>query len=107
MFDPEKVERFQARHFENRLYYECVRASDYDALLALYRELQWIDIADEKPGDCEPVIIFNPPRRVMAQYVAHIKPETPWNMMDGTYLPADAVVIWARLPPHPYKQEQI
>jgi hypothetical protein len=69
--------------------------------------MEWIDVADQLPEDGEIVLIFDPPRRVLAQYVpGHGRADAPWNLMDlmrePRYLPKDRVLLWARLPAHPY-----
>jgi hypothetical protein len=68
-------------------------------------EQKWIDVADRLPEAYEQVIVFDPPVRVMAQYVGHIKPLTPWNMMDGRYLTNEQIVLWAEIPEHPYGKQ--
>jgi hypothetical protein len=64
---------------------------------------QWINTAERVPEQCEIVLIFDAPRRVLAQYVGETCPQTPWNLMDGRYLSSEQVLIWAEIAPHPYE----
>ena len=66
----------------------------------------WIATSERVPEPCEVVLVFDAPRRALAQYVGHIKPDTPWNMMDGRYLSNDVILLLAEIAPHPYNIQE-